>query len=312
MMKPVIHIQTKPGKALTPQKNIGINDFPFTLNVVIGCLYGCCYCYLQEFPFNLHTDFGKEIKVKAWIPEQLDKDLNKYQDLPQYLKRVQVNQATEGYLPQAVSKVRSELGRDLMKEVLEVFRKQWKAGNKWMVHLVTKSHLILQHRDLIANMKDQVQVEITLTTLDEDRARILEGSAPSVSKRLHTIRELAESGIFVRVMCMPFIGSEDEARELRDTCMTVGAKAFKHKGMNYWDEDEILNGNLIKSGNRRDVIYQHLYVKSGEPKLCFDGNIKQLTVSMPDNKWKNYSLQSMTIVDSGYNECNDIDWKYIV
>lgn len=311
-MKPIIHLHNKPGKALTPQKNIGINDFPFTVNAVIGCLYGCIYCYLQNPPYKWHTDFGKEIKIKTWIPERLDKELTKRQDLPQHLKRVQVNQATEGYLPQAVSKVRSELGRDLMEEVLQVFRKHWNAGNKWMVHSVTKSHLILQHRELIAGMKDQVQVEITLTTLDEDRARILEGSAPSVSKRLHTIHELAEAGIFVRVMCMPFIGSEDEARELRDTCMTAGAKAFKHKGMNYWDEDEILKGNQVKVSNRKDFIYQNLYIKSGEPKLCFDGSIKQLTVSMPDNKWKNYSLQSKTIVDSGYAECNDVDWGYIV
>jgi len=176
---------------------------------------------------------------------------------------------------------------------------------------MTKSHLILQHRELIAGMKDQVQVEISLTTMDEDRARLLEGSAPSVSKRPHMISELAKSGIFVRIMCMPFIGSEDEARELRDTCMTAGAKAFKHKGMNYWDEDEILKGNLKKTGGRKDIIFNDLYVKSGEPKLNPDGSTKRVTVSMPDKKWKSITIKSMTNVDSGYADCNSIDWGYV-
>jgi len=310
-VKPIIHLQTKSGIALTKQTNIDINDFPFTLNTTIGCLYACCYCYLQNAPFKWHTDFGNEIKVKTWIPDKLDKELIKHKGLPQHLKRVQVNQATEGYLPQAVSKVRTELGRDLMKEVLNVFREHWKNGNKWMVHLVTKSHLVLEHLDIITGMNDQVQLEVSLTTLDENKARILEGKAPSVKKRLNVIRDFSDANIFVRVMCMPFIGNEKEARYFRDICFSYGAKAFKHKGMNYWDEDEILKGNLKKTGGRKDIIFKDQYVKSGEPKLNPDGSTKCVTVSMPDNKWKNFTPKSMTVVDSGYADCNSVDWGYV-
>ncbi len=244
---PKVILHSRVGKALNPQKNIGVNDFPFTLNTVIGCLFNCRYCYLQNAPFKFHTEFGKEIKIKTWISDKLDKELTKYIDLPQHLKRVQVNQASEGYLPQAINKVEKDLNRDLMKEVLDVFRKHWDNGNKWMVHLMTKSHLIINHIDALTNMKDQVQVEVTITTLDENRARILEGTAPSVKKRLDLIRQLSDRGIFVRVMCMPFIGGKDDALQVRDKCFDFGARAFKHKSMNYWDENEILMGNLVNA-----------------------------------------------------------------
>jgi len=32
---------------------------------------------------------------------------------------------------------------------------------------------------------------------------------------------------------------------------------------------------------------------------------------MPDDKWKNFAPKNMTIVDSGYADCNSIDWGYV-
>lgn len=311
-MSKVVHLHDKRSKALLPQKKIDLHDFPFTLNTAIGCLYGCKYCYLQNAPFKWHSDFGNEVKIKIWIPDQLDKELEKHQGLPQHLKRVQVNAATEGYLPQAINKVEDELGRDIMKEVLAVFKKHWDNGNRWMVHLVTKSHMVRRHLSEIEQMKDQDQLEVTLTTLDEARARMLEGTAPSVQKRLEIIKEFSGAGVFVRVMCMPFIGDEAAARDLRDRCFALGAKAFKHKGMNYWDETAILQGNLVAKGGKEDLAYDQLLVKSGEPVLDDKGQPRTRKVSMPDSKWREYSDQDMIIVDSGYSEINDINWGYII
>ena len=311
-MDKIVELHNKPGRALLPQKKIDVNDFPFTLNTTIGCLFECAYCYLQNAPFNLHTDFGKEIKVKTWIPEKLNKDLEKHKGLPQHLKRVQVNPATEGYLPQGIKKIEDELGRDIMREVLDIFRQHWDNGNKWMIHLVTKSQLVLRHLDLFATMADQFQLELTLTTLDEERARTLEGTAPTVAKRLDVIKQFSAADIFVRVMCMPFIGTEDEAKYLRDECFKLGARGFKHKALNYFDETEMLKGNLVGGGGKRDVGYKNLLVKSGEPVLDKAGQTQSKTVSIPDKKWKVFSDETRTIVNSGYSELNTLDWGYIV
>lgn len=308
--------------ALTPQKKIDGHNFPFTLNAVIGCHFGCLYCYLKDPFFNRNIRFPDEAKVKLWIAEKLDKELHKYKQLPQHLKRVQVNVATEGYLPLVMARVKRKYQRDIMAEVLDVFRKHWENGNHWMVHLVTKSHMVIKHLDIISAMKDQVQLEMTITTLDEVRRREIEGCAPSVAKRLKVIREFASAGVFVRAMCMPLIGTRQDAEAIRAVCFDNGARAFKHKGVNYWDEDALLNGETKRSRGRVDEVYEDLLFKSSEP-YQENGEIQTMVVMMPvivgrgrSKRWLGYRRQhlqnrEMIMEVSGYSEINGIDWGYV-
>ena len=311
------------GIALTPQKKIDSHNCPFTLNTVIGCHFGCRYCYLQGYPFNRHAEFPEEVKIKLWIAEKLDKELNKYRSLPQHLKRVQVNVATEGYLPIAMAEVKRVHKRDIMAEVLQVFRKHWENGNYWMVHLITKSHMVLKHLDIIKSMKDQVQLELTITTLDENRRRIVEGCAPSVKKRLKVVNEFAKAGVFVRVMCMPLIGTRNDAEAIRSVCFQHGAKAFKHKDVNYWDKDSLLMGETKRDSGRQDDVFEDLLVKGSEPYRK-NGKIQKMKVKMPiiikvgkTKRWKGYKAKDlqarqMNMEVSGYSEINKIDWGYVV
>jgi len=280
MSKKKVIFHKEPGIALTRQNKIDSHNFPFTLNAVIGCHFGCRYCYLQGFPFSLHAKFPEEAKVKLWIAERLDEELTEYSHLPQHLKRVQVNVATEGYLPNVMLTVEKELKRDIMAEVLQVFRKHWVKGSCWMVHLITKSHMVLRHLDIIKAMRDQVQLELTITTLDEDRRRVMEGLAPSVKRRLKVIREFATAGVFVRAMCMPLIGDRKDAEAIRDVCFNNGAVAFKHKGVNYWDKDALLAGETKRGSGRKDEVFEDLLVMSSEPHRINDV-VQKKTVKMP-------------------------------
>jgi DNA repair photolyase len=264
-----------------------------------------------------------EAKIKLWIAEKLNRELNKYRSLPQHLKRVQVNVATEGYLPLVMNEVKRVHKRDIMAELLQVFRKHWENGNYWMVHLITKSHMVLKHLDIIKSMKDQVQLELTITTLDENRRRIVEGCAPSVKNRLKVISEFAKSGVFVRVMCMPLIGTRIDAEAIRTTCFQHGAKAFKHKDVNYWDKDALLMGKTKRDSCRQDDVFEDLLVKSSEPYRK-NGKIQKMRVKMPviikvgkSKRWKGYKTKDLDyrVVDmevSGYSEINSIDWGYVM
>lgn len=239
------------------------------------------------------------------------------------LKRVQVNVDTEGYLPRGIIKTKKERNRDVMAEVLEVFRKHWMNGNQWAVHLVTKSHMVLNHLEIIAKMKNQVQLEITITTIDENKRKILEGFAPSVKRRLEIMRKFAEKGVIVRAMCMPHIGDKKDAEIIKMTCFRYGAKAFKHKSLNYWDEEEILNGRLKKVSGRQDSAYDELLENSSEPVLE-NGKPKKKIVKMPiiiksgkSKRWKSYKREDlqdkeMVVENSGYDLINDIDWGYVI
>ena len=311
-MKKNIIFHDKVGKALTPQKKIDQHNLPFTLNTSIGCHFACSYCFLQK-PMFRHSAFGKEVKVKTWIPEKLNKELTTYNWLPQHLKRVQINSATEGYLPDAMIKTKKELGRDIMKEVLEVFESHWNAGNRWMVQLLTKSHMIVKHIDLLANMRHQIQVELTITTLDEQRKKMLEGFAPSVKKRLKVLERLAQAGIFVRVMCMPLIGTEADGEAVRDVALACGARAFKHKGLNYWDEEGVISGDVKIVKGQQNLVYEDLLLRSGEPVLE-NGVPKMVEVMMPVSPGNRRTLvpKEMAVSNWGYGELNDVDWGYLI
>ena len=325
-MKKNVIFHNKVSDALTPQNKFDQHNLPFTLNSTIGCLFGCAYCFLQGYPFYRFTDFGKEVKVKTWIPEKLDRELKKYRILPQYLKRIQVNVATEGYLPSVMTKVKKELNRDIMKEVLDVFRKHWNNGNQWMVHLVTKSHMVRKHLDIIAGMRDQVQLEITITTLDEEKKKILEGLAPTVKRRLDVVRQFSDAGVFVRIMCMPLLGTREDANIIKSVGFDHGARAFKHKGVNYWNEDALLNGQTIRDGIREDEVFEDVLFNSGEP-VIENGHPKTMIVPMPviirtgkkkkSKRWRGFQSQhlankEMIMENFGYKDLNDINWGYVI
>ena len=166
------------GNALTKQKMNDDYEFPFTLNPNIGCLFACNYCFRQQDPFNRHAEFGTEVKVKTWVPDRLDRELSRYRDLPQHLKRVQVGVTSENFMPEVLVRTRRQLNRDIMREILETFERHWNQGNRWMVHILTKSHLVGRYLDVLARMRHMVQVEMTLICLDGYESPLFFSSQP--------------------------------------------------------------------------------------------------------------------------------------
>lgn len=325
----------KPGKcsALSAQSSgIYPYGFPFTLNPTMGCFFCCKFCYspisLCKLIKGNRAGFFEEVTVRLGVPEQLDKELTKYSILPQHLKRVQVNEHSDYYLPQLFTDIKKQNQRDTLLEILNIFEQQWNQGNFWMLHLLTKSHLILNHLDKLKDMKHMVQVEISFSTPYENQLRNLEIYTPSIKKRLDTIEKLSKEGIFVRVMAMPFFGNRNDLLVLKNEAFNKGAKALKNKTLNYYNwqnitnlsEQDLLNGKLLQSGNRKDTpIDSSLNTLSGEPFL-FNGKTQPINVLMPNHKaWSAMSkisqrltLTTLDKINCGYNQLNKINWGYII
>jgi DNA repair photolyase len=316
MENSVIIFQEDEGKALNRQKNIG-DGCPFNCSPYIGCLVGCKYCYTQGAPFKFHTEFGKEVKVKLWFPEKLNRELGAYKTLPQHLKRIQINEACEYYVPEIMEKTEREKGTDLMAEILRVVKNQWEEGNKWMLHILTKSHHVLRHMRELAGMREMVQVEVTLICLDEERRKTVEPYDFPVIDRLRAIRELSDAGIFVRVMAMPLFGEREDAERLRDVAFENDAKAFKHKALNYFTWDDVEQGSPRRTRQRNDTIYRDLLINSGEV-VTENGNSIKTELLMPNAEWhkknweENLEWQELDKVQFGYSLVNDISWGYIM
>jgi len=333
-------IQKESSYALRAQEKLGQYDFPFTLNPIIGCFMGCKYCFSPFIVDGYNPDrrekFFTNAIVKLDKAEHLDKELTRYRDLPQCMKRVQVNETSEYYQSKVLSELQTKKHPDLMKKILKVFKKHWDNENHWMVHILTKSHLVLNHLKILKDMKEMVQVEISFATHNDKLSRKLEYYTPTISRRLKAVEKLSSSGIFVRIMAMPFYGDKKDLLKLKTDTFNCGAQAFKNKGLNYyksWDElrkpmtfDDFLNADLSTGKGRVDAKEESLIIKSGEfvrtqknyfsvrtvivPKM--DKNFKATenwgAITFMDDRFEN---RKMKVIDCGYKSCNKIDWGYI-
>lgn len=325
-----VEFRTKSSKALNSQFPIDNYGHPFTLNPTIGCFFGCKYCYSPIFVAKVLTQkrkqFFENVAVKLNIAEYLDKELTKFAVLPQHLKRVQINETSDYYLPQVMNSLEKIHNRDIMLEILQVFEKHWNNGNKWMLHILTKSHLILKHLDQLKNMRNMVQVEFSISNIDEQTIRSLEFYTPTIKKRLKTIDELAKNNIFVRIMAMPYYGTRKDVENIKKITFNHGAIGFKNKGINYYEwaqlkplsYDDLINDKIARSSGRSDPMIEDLNEKSGELML-FNGKAKISALQFPNvRQWdtvtklnQKLSNKNLEHIDCGYSSLNTVDWGYI-
>ncbi len=333
-----VDLQPNSSYALRPQAKLGQYDFPFTMNPTIGCFFGCTYCYSPWVAYGYSPDrkerFFETVHVKLDKPQHLAKELPRYAELPQHMKRVQINETSEYYLPQ----IRRELARqnqpDIMLAILDEFDKAWQADNKWMLHILTKSHLILDHIEKLEAMKHMVQIEVSFATHDDAVKRRIEFFTTSIQKRLELVEELAWHGLFVRIMAMPFYGDRDDMLALKDETFRRGAKAFKNKGLNYyaWPDldtprtfEQFITESIPRSSGRLDLKDESLVIKSGEyVRVSRRPQRKSVLFPIVDTDFKaeldwsamscfadRFKKRSMRVIDCGYSQCNGENWGYI-
>jgi DNA repair photolyase len=170
--------------------------FAASINPYRGCEHGCSYCYARPtheyLGFSAGLDFETRIMVKEDAPELLRAELSSPRWQPQVLG---LSGVTDCYQP---IERRLRLTRRCL-EVLAEFRNP--------VAVVTKNHLVSRDRDLFAELAryEAAAVHVSLTTLDEHLAGVMEPRASRPAGRLAAIRELAEAGVPVGVLTAPVI-----------------------------------------------------------------------------------------------------------
>lgn len=151
-----------------------------------GCSHNCTYCL-----YRYDESFGKNVvpisRVNASrLAEELDN----------------IKPAGITYLG-AISDIYQPMEErlELVRPILSVFYEK-----RLPLVIATKSLLIRRDIDLLSLLaKDGlIEVSITLITLDEDFAKLLEPNAPIPKERLNIVRELTSNGISVSFHVSPF------------------------------------------------------------------------------------------------------------
>lgn len=169
--------------------------FEWTINPYRGCEFGCKYCYARythEF-MELRDGrlFEEKIYAKQWNAAAFRSELRK---IPRG-DNIALGTATDPYQP-------AERRFRVTRFMLAVFAKE---GHK--LWITTKSNLVTRDVDLLREVarRNVLQVNVTVTTMDQHLARLLEPFAPLPDLRIQVVRELTIAGIRTAVFSCPIL-----------------------------------------------------------------------------------------------------------
>jgi DNA repair photolyase len=173
-------------------------DLPFeqSINPYQGCEHGCIYCFARPTHAYLGLspglDFETRLFAKKNAAELLEKELSAKNYVP---KTINLGANTDPYQP-------IERDYKITRGILEVLERY-----QHPVTIVTKSGVVMRDIDILERMakKNLARVFVSITSLKSELARTLEPRASTPSRRLATVRKLAEAGIPVGVLMSPII-----------------------------------------------------------------------------------------------------------
>jgi DNA repair photolyase len=205
-----------------------------------NCELNCVYCSTSTCRHEGKRGFSVPIYAKTDAPPRLAQELAR-------LKRkgvVSIGLAMDAYQP-------AERKFGLTRQVLEVLRDQGCA-----FAIGTKSDLVLRDLDVIveASKKAPCLVSLSITTLDEELAKLIEPNASPPKRRLAALKKLSDSGVTVGVWLSPILPF------LTDTDENIGAvvEAAVANGAKY-----VLGGSL----DMRSPVGMQKFLKAHFPHL---------------------------------------------
>ena len=197
---------TLPVRSLLNRCTVARMPFTWTINPYRGCEFACKYCYARythEFmELRDGVDFERKIYIKQHAAELLRQELRRVKPG----EEIALGTATDPYQP---IERRLEVTRAILEELSR------HAGLE--LGIVTKSNLVLRDIDVLQRIAEnnQIFVNVTITTLNVDLARILEPRAPRPDLRMETVRKLNLEGVNAGVICAPVVpGITDSPRDL--------------------------------------------------------------------------------------------------
>ncbi|RLE64891.1 MAG: radical SAM protein [Thermoprotei archaeon] len=202
----------------------------YAVNPYLGCMHGCLYCYarfmLKHLPQGL--EWGEFVYVKINAPLILVRELRKKKK-----GLVLLSSVTDPYQP-------IEKRYELTRKLLEIL-----ARRDFPLIILTKSDLIVRDLDILKKFSD-VEVGLTIVTLDENVREVFEPRAPPIKKRLEALSEVKQAGLKTYAFLGPLLPffSEESLEDLFEKFKEV-------------EVDRVMVDKLnIKSGNWR-------YIKKG-------------------------------------------------
>ncbi|MEM0276844.1 radical SAM protein [Pyrobaculum sp.] len=218
--------------------------FKYGLNPYTGCGHRCLYCYITSYIPNAFSPRPKEDLI-----DKVRRDLEK---IPRGAV-VSLSNSSDPYTPPE-----AQLG--LTRRVLQMLLER---GYK--VLIVTKSPLVLRDLDILQRHLGRVAVQITITTLREDLAAVLEPGAPRPVGRLEAVRRLSEAGIPVTVRLDPIIPLlNDDGEKIEEVVSKAAEAGARHLVASTYKAKRDNFARLAKAFPDKAPTWRRMYFEEGQ------------------------------------------------
>lgn len=213
----------------------------YSLHPYTGCSHSCLYCYASSY-IGERDSVPKENFIRRLL-----------KDLEIADREIFINMSTSSdpYPP-----VEKELL--LTRKTLEIL-----VNKGFRVLITTKSDLVWRDHDLLS--KTLSVVSITITTLDEELARVIEQYAPSPMDRLKAAEKLIDKGIPVCVRIDPIIpGLNDNPADLEKLISVIADIGVKHIVTSSFKARYDSLNRLMKAFPEKKGLWHNLFINEGE------------------------------------------------
>lgn len=193
-------------------------DIPFrySVNPYRGCVHACSYCYARPYHEYLGLNAGLDFETKIFVKHDAARLFREFLARDSWRPEpIIFSGVTDCYQP-AERKFR------LTRQCLEVARECHQP-----ISIITKNALVLRDVHLLSEMASRglAQVNISITTLDPELARVMEPRTSVPAARLRAVETLAKARVPVRVMVAPIIPglNDHEAPSVMQSASEAGA-----------------------------------------------------------------------------------------
>jgi DNA repair photolyase len=187
---------TLPARSLLNRCTSARMPFTWTINPYRGCEFACKYCYARYTHEFMEMRDGLEFEQKIFVKQHAADLLRQELRHVKPGESISIGTATDPYQP---AERRFEVARGILEEL---------ARHRGLeIGIVTKSDMVVRDAALLVEISrhNKLFVNLTVTTLNVELARILEPRAPRPDLRLGAVRQLIEAGVHAGVICAPVL-----------------------------------------------------------------------------------------------------------
>ena len=188
-------VNFREAKSIITKSNIPVIDY--VINPYTGCTHSCIYCYAEfmiRFTNHKGEKWGEFLDVKTF-------DFNKIKAQKYNGKRLLLSSVTDPYLP---LEKKYQNTRKILEKLVDTEAE---------VSILTKSKLVTRDIDLFKQFKN-IKVGMSISTLDEDFAKIIERGASKPTDRIRALNQISDAGIETYLFISPYFPEITDFKEI--------------------------------------------------------------------------------------------------